>query len=143
MTAPLISRHTQIRVRYADTDQMQIVYNGKYLEYFEVGRTELLRALGLPYAELEKAGARLPLVDAHCEYLAPARYDDVLDICSGVEEYHSPRLRILYEIRRAGAEQLLTRGYTTHAWQSIETGRIIRPPRLFIDAMESGLPGPE
>lgn len=140
MTATLISRHTLIRVRYADTDQMQIVYNGKYLEYFEVGRTELLRALGLPYAALEKTGARLPLVDAFCEYIAPARYDDVLDIRSSVDEFRSPRLRIHYEIRREDGGLLLTRGYTTHAWQNIETGRIIRPPRLFLDAMESGLP---
>ena len=135
-----ISRNTQIRVRYADTDQMHIVYNGKYLEYFEVGRTELLRSLGLPYAELENTGAQLPLVEAQCFFLVPARYDDVLNIQSSVTDYRSPRLRIEYEIFRVGDGVLLTRGSTTHAWQNIQTGKIIRPPKMFLDVMQKESP---
>ncbi|MBK7981513.1 MAG: acyl-CoA thioesterase [Ignavibacteriae bacterium] len=74
----MLSHTTSIRVRYADTDKMQFVYNGKYLEYFEVGRTELLRSCGLAYSELEKIGYQLPLIEAGLKYKMPAYYDDVL-----------------------------------------------------------------
>ena len=71
-----IVQRTCFRVRYADTDQMSIVWHGNYFEYFEVGRTELLRTLGFTYRGMEEGGIRLPLVEAHCRFLQPARYDD-------------------------------------------------------------------
>jgi acyl-CoA thioester hydrolase len=126
-----------IRVRYADTDQMGIVYNGKYLEYFEVGRTELFRSLGLSYSEFESLGYRLPLVQAHCDYLQPARYDDLLVVQSQVADTPQPRLRIDYEIRRDGEAQLLVRGHTVHAFVRTETGRPVRPPSIFSTTLRS------
>ena len=66
----MLTYKTEIRVRYADTDQMQFVYNGKYLEFFEVGRTELLRSTGLSYKVVEKEGYQLPLVEAHLKYVS-------------------------------------------------------------------------
>mgnify|MGYP003381883202 CR=1 FL=1 len=134
-----ISHRTSIRVRYADTDQMQIVYNGKYLEYFEVARTELLRSLGLAYAEFERMGTRLPLIEAHCTYHLPARYDDVLTIEASVEQYQGARLRIDYAIFQNGGDTLITGGYTVHVFQEIPSGRVIRPPKIFLETMERGL----
>jgi acyl-CoA thioester hydrolase len=127
-------RH-DIRVRYADTDQMQIVYNGKYFEYFEVGRTELIRSLGLPYAEMERRGTRLPLIEAQCRFHLPARYDDVITIESSVLEIPRSTLRIDYSIYRKETDELLARGYTVHAFLDIATQRPVRPPADFLRAM--------
>ena len=82
----MIKHSTQIRVRYADTDQMKVVYHGKFLEYFEVGRTALIRSLGLPYAELESRGILLPVIEAYAKYRKPARYDDLLSVEAVVSE---------------------------------------------------------
>ncbi|MFZ1730188.1 MAG: thioesterase family protein [Bacteroidota bacterium] len=128
-----VSHETNIRVRYADTDQMQIVYNGKYLEYFEVGRTELLRAKGMTYAEFEKSGTLLPLVEAHCRFHQPARYDDLISIRSEVREIPRSTMRIDYEIRRGNDELLITTGYTIHAFLDISSQRPVRPPAHFLD----------
>ncbi len=134
---PAIRYETRLRVRYADTDQMQIVYNGKYLEYFEVGRTELLRACGMPYTSMEAAGVRLPLVEAHCRYHAPARYDDMLVISSEVQDFHSPRLRIEYRIFKADAHtQPIVTGHTVHAFQDVASGRPLRPFAPFVALLE-------
>ncbi len=139
MTPPASRSHTAtIRVRYADTDQMHIVYNGKYFEYFEVGRTEMLRSFGLPYAELEADGTRLPLIEAHCEYMQPARYDDLLLIESTAHDFRQARLRIDYAVRRERDGILLAKGHTIHAFQSIRTGKPTRPPANFLEAMERG-----
>jgi acyl-CoA thioester hydrolase len=127
-----------IRVRYADTDQMAVVNNGKYLEYFEVGRTELLRSLGLSYAEFERMGFFFPLIEAHCEYLRPALYDDLLRITAGVASYGGPRLRIDYQVERDGAGTLLARGYTVHAFTDRKSGRPLRPPAVFIETLARG-----
>jgi acyl-CoA thioester hydrolase len=133
----VITHHTHLRVRYADTDQMQIVYNGKYLEYFEVGRTELLRTCGLPYSEFERQGFRLPLSEAYCRYIAPARYDDMLIIESTVENYQAPRLRIDYRILLEATTSVLAIGHTVHAFMNIQTGRPVRPPQAFIAVLAS------
>ena len=76
----MIRHKAEIRVRYADTDQMKVVYHGKYLEYFEVGRAALIRSLGLPYSELETRGILLPVIEAFAEFRKPALYDDMLSI---------------------------------------------------------------
>jgi acyl-CoA thioester hydrolase len=136
--APVIRHTARVRVRYADTDQMQIVWHGKYLEYFELARTELMRECGLPYAEMESVGVQLPLVEAHCRYHAPARYDDVLLVESSVSDYHSPRLRIDYRIATIDepARTLVT-GHTVHAFQDIASGRPGRPHPPFVALLDS------
>ncbi|MDX9758538.1 MAG: thioesterase family protein [Bacteroidota bacterium] len=130
-----VAHETSIRVRYADTDQMHIVYNGKYLEYFEVGRTELLRAHGLTYREFEASGTRLPLVDAYCRYHLPAAYDDVLIIHAEVTTVPRATLRIEYAIRRQSDNALIATGYTTHAFLDIASLRPVRPPAHFLDVL--------
>lgn len=126
---------SSIRVRYADTDQMGVVNNGKYLEYFEVGRTELFRSMALAYAEFERMGYYLPLIEAHCEFLRPALYDDILLIASRVEEFSGARLRIDYTIHRSGDPALLARGHTIHAFTDIPSGKPVRPPAAFVETL--------
>lgn len=71
---------THIRVRYAETDQMGVVYHGNFFQYFEVGRAESIRQLGFTYADMEKMGVIMPVVEVQCRYLRPARYDDLLTV---------------------------------------------------------------
>ncbi|MFQ5905824.1 MAG: acyl-CoA thioesterase [bacterium] len=106
---------TEIRVKYADTDQMGVVYYSKYLEYFEVGRTELLRELGVPYRHLESAGIHLPVVECACRYRRPARYDDVLTIVTSATDIGRASIRMEYEIYRKGDSSLIASGFTRHA----------------------------
>lgn len=131
----MISHTTSIRVRYADTDKMQFVYNGKYLEYFEVGRTELLRSLGLPYRKVEEAGYQLPLIEAGLKYKTPARYDDVLAVKAIVKELHSPKVHIEYEIRNEETGELICEGFTTHMFIRVDTKKAVRPPKVYVDAL--------
>lgn len=131
----MISHSTEIRVRYADTDKMQFVYNGKYLEYFEVGRTELLRSLGLPYSEVEKAGYQLPLLEAGLKYINPARYDDLLIVTATVKELYSPKVHIEYIIKRKETEEIIAEGFTTHIFMKAETKKAVRPPKIYIDIL--------
>ncbi|GBD90538.1 1,4-dihydroxy-2-naphthoyl-CoA hydrolase [bacterium BMS3Abin04] len=126
---------TKIRVRYADTDKMHFVYNGKYLEYFEVGRTELLRSTGLPYSALEKAGYQLPLMQAHVNYKYPAHYDDVLVIEATVSELYSAKVHIDYVISNEENNQLIATGYTDHLFIKENTKRPTKPPQIYIDAL--------
>jgi len=132
----MLSYITEIRVRYADTDQMQFVYNGKYLEYFEVGRTELLRSTGLSYAELEKNGYQLPLIEANVKYKNPAYYDDILEIEAMVKELHSPTVHIEYVIRRKETKEIVAEGFTTHIFIKSDTKKAVRPPKIYVDALK-------
>lgn len=131
--------HTSsVRVRYADTDKMGIVYNGNYLTYFEIGRTELLRSMGLPYAKLEEQGIQFPVIEAHVEYKVPALYDDILDIQATCTLQKGLLLHIAYEITRDS--MLLTKGYTIHPFISILSGKPVRPPAFFIEIWGSHEP---
>ena len=115
------------RVRYSETDQMGTFYNSRALEWFECGRTELLRAMGLPYAEMERRGVFLPLVEAHVEYRGRARYDDLLKMTSRGTLVGKARVRIDVEIVQAEGGAPVARGYTVHAITGL-AGKPIRPP---------------
>ncbi len=132
----MIIHTTTIRVRYADTDKMGIVYNGKYLEYFEVGRTELLRSTGLPYSELEKSGYQLPLIQAHVNYKKPAMYDDLIDVKAVVKDLHTAKVHIDYEITRKDSSELIATGFTDHMFINAESKRPVKPPEKYIKALE-------
>ncbi|MHB8906403.1 MAG: acyl-CoA thioesterase [Melioribacteraceae bacterium] len=131
----MLTHTTEIRVRYADTDKMQFVYNGKYLEYFEVGRTELLRAAGLAYSEVEKNGYQLPLIEAGLKYFIPAVYDDVLQIHATVKELHSPKVHIEYSVKRKGTDELIAEGFTTHVFIRTDIKKAVRPPKIYVEAL--------
>jgi acyl-CoA thioester hydrolase len=132
----MVSNITTIRVRYADTDKMQFVYNGKYLEYFEVGRTELLREKGLPYSVLEGQGYSLPVVEAKIKYKNAARYDDLLDIESTVSELFSPRVHVDYVIRNQNTGNIVAEGYTSHIFMKNDTFKAVRPPKVYLDTLK-------
>ncbi len=82
----MFTSETQIRVRYAETDQMGVVYHSNYFPYFESARAESIRQLGFTYADMEKMGVIMPVIDVHCRYLRPARYDDLLTIKTMLKE---------------------------------------------------------
>lgn len=126
----------ELRVRYADTDKMGVVYYGKYFEYFEVARTEMLREYGLPYADLEASGVMLPVSDASAKYIKGAKYDDLLRITCRMPHRTSPKMEISYEVRRAQDNELLATGATTLVFVEASTGRPIRPPKMYLDRVE-------
>ncbi len=130
----LIVHTTALRVRYADTDKMQVVYNGVYLEYFEVGRTEMLRACGVPYVGLEKQGYLLPVLEASVLYKQPALYDDILTIEARYDATPRPLVRIEYTIRRD--DTLIATGFTVHSFVRAETMKAIKPPKIYTEAIE-------
>lgn len=132
----MIKNVAQLRVRYADTDKMQFVYNGKYLEYFEVGRTELLRSIDLPYSEVEKSGYQLPLMEAGLKYKNAARYDDLLNIEATIKENHSAKINIEYEIRRDCDNSLVATGFTLHVFMNAETQKATRPPKFYLEKVK-------
>ncbi len=104
-----------VRVRYQETDQMGFVYYSNYFVYFEMGRIEFLRNLGFSYSELEKENIFLAVVDAHCKYRAPARFDDLLVIKTWLSKMKYARVEFCYEIRREGEEKLIAEGSTVLA----------------------------
>lgn len=133
----------KIRVIYADTDAMGIVYHTNYIRWFEIGRTELMREAGLVYSEMEKEGFFLPLTELACHYLYPARYDDIVLVETRVEYFRRASVKFAYEIWDESRQRLLAEGSTLHAFLSRE-GKIVRPPvqvgEIF-RAMQAGRPG--
>jgi len=122
----------EFRVRYSETDQMGTFYNSRPLEWFECGRTELMRSLGLPYAEMEIRGVMLPVVEAHVEYHGRARYDDLLRMTSRGALVGKARLRVDCEIVHAATGAPVTQGYTIHAITGAD-GKPIRPPKWLVE----------
>ena len=117
----------QIRVRYAETDSMGVVYYGNYLTWFEVGRTDLLRQLGQSYRDIEEnEGIRLPVVEARCRYHKPARYDDVVQILTRASRPSRAQVQFDYELSRAEDGVLLASGSTLH----VAVGKNGKPCRL-------------
>jgi acyl-CoA thioester hydrolase len=113
---PVIEYHdAAVRVRYAETDQMGVVYHANYLVWFEVGRVELMRALGVEYKTMETGDdCHIVVVDAHCRYLHPARYDENLRVRTRIAEARNRAIRFSYEIFRDGDDCLLATGETVH-----------------------------
>ncbi len=104
---------TEVRVRYAETDQMGVVYHANYLAWCDMGRTDLIRALGGPtYAEFERLGTALAVVEAHLRYVRPARYDDIIHVTTRVTEVRSRVVRFDYDITSAEGDPVAY-GYTT------------------------------
>jgi acyl-CoA thioester hydrolase len=135
----MITQSTHVRVRYADTDQMKFAYYAKFFEYFEQGRSDLLRAIGLPYPEIEGMGLILPVIEAHATYKLPARYDDLLRIVTCLRESPVAKVRLDYEVFRDGESDLLVDGYTIHSFVNSETGRPTRAPAQFLEIVQSML----
>jgi acyl-CoA thioester hydrolase len=124
LTSP--SSVSRIRVRYAETDKMGVVYYANYLVWFEVGRTDLLRERGWSYREMESDGFALPVVEASCEYRRPAHYDDELEVRTTGALLSAVRVRFDYRVVRVADAETLAEGFTVHA----SLDRDGRPRRL-------------
>lgn len=109
-----LTSKTRLRVRYAETDQMGIVYHSNYLIWFEVGRSELFRELNLPYTMFEKQGLGLAVVEANCRYRKPTHYDDELIIVTEIADMTSRKITFSYEVFRE--KTLLAEGKTVHVF---------------------------
>jgi acyl-CoA thioester hydrolase len=130
----MLDFRTKFRVRYADTDQMGYVYYGNYAGYFEIGRVEALRSLGISYRELEEEGVMMPVLENYSKYIRPAFYDDLLEIRVMLKEMPSARIRFDYEIFRENGE-LIHIGHTVLVFVSVETKKIVAPPAAVMDAL--------
>lgn len=125
---------TQYRVCYADTDQMQYMYYGNYARLYEIGRVEAMRHLGFSYRNFEENGILMPVMDLQAKYLAPARYDELLSICTTVLELPAARIKFKYELFNEKME-LLNEAFTTLVFVNASTNRPMRAPADFVAAL--------
>lgn len=131
-----ITNVTTYRVIYADTDQMGVVYYANYLRWFESGRAEFLRQIGLPYSTIETQGFHFPVVEVNCRYTQSARYDDLIEIETTLVELGRASLKFVYRISRETDGSFLAGGKTTHACID-QSGRITRIPEILLKALTS------
>ncbi|WP_264559368.1 acyl-CoA thioesterase [Flavobacterium sp. N2270] len=124
-----------VRVRYAETDQMGVVYHGNYAQYFEMGRVEWLRNMGVSYKWMEDNGVMLPVVSLSMDYKKPARYDDVLTVKTIFKSQTSVKIEFDYEIYNE-KEELLTIGYSMLVFVNMKTGRPTLPPEYVLDCLK-------
>ncbi|MCX6155381.1 MAG: thioesterase family protein [Candidatus Kapabacteria bacterium] len=129
----IITNDATVRVIYADTDKMGVVNNGRYFNYFEVGRTELMRKAGLAYADVEKFGFFLPLTEAHARFILTADYDDLLTIQTSLKLEYKATITFEYNIFRD--QSLICKGYTVHSFLSNQTRKAVRPPKIFFETV--------
>src|SRR5882724_7049374 len=134
----MLQSRAQVTVRYAETDMMGIVYHGSYLPWFEIGRTTLLKEMGVPYRQLEADGYRLPVLEIAAKYFRPAVYDDALTIVTTLREKPLLRIRLEYEVLRG--EELLATGWSLHAFIDLQ-GKPVRPPAGVAARMAKVFPG--
>ena len=128
----MIQSKVQINVRYAETDQMGVVYHGNYLAWFEVARTHMFKEVGVNYKKIESDGYFLPVLEVSVKYLRPAHYDDDVTVVATLAEKPVLRIKVAYEIFRG--DTLLVTGTTTHAFIDRE-GRPVRPPPYVAERM--------
>lgn len=124
-----------VRVRYAETDQMGVVYHGNYAQYFEMGRVEWLRNLGISYKWMEENGIMLPVVALNLNYKKPARYDDLLKVKTIFKSQSSVKIEFDYEIYNEKGE-LLTTGYSMLVFVNMKTGRPTLPPDYVMERLK-------
>jgi acyl-CoA thioester hydrolase len=131
-----------VRVRYAETDAMGVVYYANYLAFFESARIEYIRAIGCSYRDMEATGVVAAVTEAHCKYLAPARFDDLLTIYVRIERLRKASMTFAYEVWREEDGVLLSEGTTAHACLNRET---LRPAPLPLEFREATIAfeGPE
>jgi len=132
----MITHTSNIRIRYAETDQMGVVHHANYFVYFEAGRTELLRSLGFPYSELEKLGFILPVIEANAKYYKSVAYDHSIDIITTLREMPAVKIRLDYEVKDSDTKELIADGYTVHSFVNSETRKPTRAPSVFLNAID-------
>jgi acyl-CoA thioester hydrolase len=129
------SVEVSLRVRYAETDRMGIVYHTHYAVWFEIGRTEFCRAAGLPYRSLEDSGIRIPVIGLECKYRRPASYDDEIRVSTTLPELSGRGMAFRYEVRDSES-RLLADGATRHVFADSE-GKPRRAPAEVLERLEA------
>ncbi|PWG78575.1 acyl-CoA thioesterase [Pararcticibacter amylolyticus] len=125
---------TKIRVRYGETDQMGYMYYGNYAEFYEVGRVEMLRSLGMTYRSMEEAGIMMPVLEMRCKYIKPARYDEEITVRVILDKLPGVRIRFIYELYNE-ENDLIHEGETTLAFVDMKRNRPCMPPEDFQDRL--------
>ncbi|NOY78158.1 MAG: acyl-CoA thioesterase [Calditrichaeota bacterium] len=131
----MLENRMQFRVRYVETDQMGIAHHSNYFAWFECGRAELMRELGYTYAQMEKEGILMPIVEVHCKYIRPAFYDDLLELRTVVDGLPRARIKLSYVITRVETGEKIAEGDTTLAFLN-EDRKPIRAPKKFFNVIK-------
>jgi len=126
---------TKVRVRYGETDQMGYMYYGNYAEFYEVGRVEMLRSLGLTYSWMESSGIKMPVLEMHCKYLKPALYDEEISIKVIMDKMPGVKIHFRYELYNPNGD-LINIGETLLAFINMNTNRPSLPPQDFLDSLK-------
>ena len=132
----MFSNSSHLRIRYSETDQMGYCYYGNYAQFFEIGRVETLREIGVTYKELEERGIMLPVVDLNVKYLRPALYDDLIEIKTFLRKVPGIKIEFDYEITNQKNE-LLTTGNTVLAFINMETNKPMRCPDYILEKLNN------
>jgi acyl-CoA thioester hydrolase len=131
----MLQNATKLRVRYGETDQMGYMYYGNYAEFFEVGRVEMLRSLGLTYSAMEANGIMMPVLELNCKYLKPARYDEEITINVIMDKMPGVKIHFKYELFNE-KQELIHIAETLLAFINMKTNRPCLPPQDFIDKLK-------
>jgi acyl-CoA thioester hydrolase len=131
----MFEHSTKLRVRYGETDQMGYMYYGNYAEFYEVGRVEMLRSLGLTYSGMEEAGIKMPVLEMHCKYLRPALYDEEITIKVIMDKMPGIRIHFRYELYNERNE-LINTGDTLLVFINMKTNRPCLPTQEFLDKLK-------
>ena len=124
----------KVKVYYRDVDQMGIVYNTRYLEYFEESRTELLSSIGLSVSKIERLGITLPVVSSYCKYFKSAKFEQNLKIRSEIRTTPKAKLKIYYKITLSEKSDLMTEGFTEHAFVN-KKNKPVKVPALILNQL--------
>ncbi len=135
----MVTSRIKCRVIYGDTDCMGLAYHANYFRWFEMGRTELFRDLGLAYTEIETRGVFLPVAEAHCKYVSPVTYDDVLEVETTIDKKVRAGFKFNYSLFKEGQKEKIAAGFTKHACLDRQ-GKIIRPPAFLKDLLAAADP---
>ncbi|MDR0790502.1 MAG: acyl-CoA thioesterase [Bacteroidales bacterium] len=126
------------RVEYVDTDKMGVMHNSRYFLFFEKGRTETMRHIGIGYKEIESKGIFMPLVEQYARYFLPAYYDELLIVRTCIKELPMAKIQFYYDVIRSenGKEIVLCSGYNSLAFVNIETKKPLRCPKWVLDKLQ-------
>lgn len=130
----MYSHSTKIRVRYAETDQMGYMYYGNYAQYYEVGRVEMLRSLGMSYSAMEAEGVMMPVLELKCKYIKPALYDQEITVKTMIKKLPAARIHFEYELYNE-QEELINLGETTLVFVDMEKNKPTHPPANFMSKL--------
>src|SRR5437867_4382057 len=132
----MIISELKIRVLYAHTDKMGIVYYSRYFEYFEAGRNEFLRNIGYSYSKIESQKLILPVIEAYSRYIAPAKYDDEIILHTILKDIPTVKVRLSYMVKNKNGD-ILAEGFTVHSFVNAVTKKPAKPPADFVELVKS------